>query len=147
MITGPGSPSVKSNMLTSIEQHVDFVTDALLHMREHGFELMEPELEAEDDWVDYVQEAANRTLFPRANSWYMGANIPGKPRLFMPYIGGVGRYRRICEEVVKEGYKGFRFQAKPAAAAAASDTSTRAWGQAEPQTLAQREVPKSRFDP
>jgi cyclohexanone monooxygenase len=86
-------------------------------MREHGFELMEPELEAEDEWVDHVQEAANATLFPRANSWYMGANIPGKPRLFMPYIGGVGRYRRIREELVAEGYKGFRFQAKSAALA------------------------------
>jgi cyclohexanone monooxygenase len=110
MITGPGSPSVKSNMITSIEQHVDFVTDALLHMREHGFELVEPEREAEDEWVDHVQEAANRTLFPRGKSWYMGANIPGKPRLFMPYIGGVGRYRMICEKIVAEGYKGFRFQ-------------------------------------
>jgi cyclohexanone monooxygenase len=68
------------------QQRVEFVTDALLRMREHGLELMEPELEAEDDWVDHVQEAANRTLFPRANSWYMGANIPGKPRLFMPYM-------------------------------------------------------------
>jgi cyclohexanone monooxygenase len=102
-------------MLTSIEQHVEFVSDALLFMREHGFELMEPELEAEDEWVDHVQEAASRTLFPRANSWYMGANIPGKPRLFMPYIGGVGRYRKICEEIVLEGYKGFCFQAKSAA--------------------------------
>jgi cyclohexanone monooxygenase len=110
MITGPGSPSVKSNMITSIEQHVDFVTDALLHMREHGFELVEPEREAEDEWVDHVQEAANRTLFPRGKSWYIGANIPGKPRLFMPYIGGVGRYRMICEKIVAEGYKGFRFQ-------------------------------------
>jgi cyclohexanone monooxygenase len=64
-------------------------------MREQDLELMEPELKAEDMWVDHVQEAANRTLFPPANYWYMGANIPGKPRLFMPYIGGVGRYRRI----------------------------------------------------
>jgi cyclohexanone monooxygenase len=117
MITGPGSPSVKSNMIISIEQHVDLVTDTLIHMRAHGLETMEPERHAEDAWVDHVQEAANRTLFPRANSWYMGANIPGKPRLFTPYIGGVGRYRRICEQMVAEGYKGFRFERKAAAAA------------------------------
>jgi cyclohexanone monooxygenase len=118
MITGPGSPSVKSNMIISIEQHVDFVTDSLVYMRERGLEIMEPERAAEDDWVDHVQEVANKTLFPRANSWYMGANIPGKPRLFMPYIGGVGRYRRICEEIVEEDYRGFRFEAESAAAAA-----------------------------
>jgi len=117
MITGPGSPSVKSNMIISIEQHVDLVTDSLVYMRERGLELMEPEREAEDGWVEHVQEAANRTLFPRANSWYMGANIPGKPRLFTPYIGGVGRYRRICEQTVADGYNGFRFETKAAAAA------------------------------
>ena len=118
MITGPGSPSVKSNMLVSIEQHVDFVTESIIYMRELGLEMMEPDVAAEDDWVDHVQEAANKTLFPRANSWYMGANIPGKPRLFMPYIGGVGTYRRICEEVVADNYEGFRFEAETAAAAA-----------------------------
>jgi len=105
-------------MIISIEQHVDFVTDSLVYMRERGLEIMEPERAAEDDWVDHVQEVANKTLFPRANSWYMGANIPGKPRLFMPYIGGVGRYRRICEEIVEEDYRGFRFEAESAAAAA-----------------------------
>ena len=118
MITGPGSPSVKSNMLVSIEQHVDFITESIIHMRSQGLELMEPLVSAENDWVDHVQEAANKTLFPRANSWYMGANIPGKPRLFMPYIGGVGTYRRICEEVVAENYKGFHFEAEATAAAA-----------------------------
>jgi len=117
MITGPGSPSVKSNMIISIEQHVDLVTDSLVHMRANGLETMEPERQAEDDWVDHVQEAANRTLFPLANSWYMGSNIPGKPRLFTPYIGGVGRYRQICEQMVADGYKGFRFERKAAAAA------------------------------
>jgi len=117
MITGPGSPSVKSNMVMSIEQHVDFVTDSIVHMREQGYDVMEPTVDAEDDWVDHVQETANKTLFPRANSWYMGANMPGKPRLFMPYIGGVGVYRRICEDIVEDGYKGFRFEAKTAAAA------------------------------
>ena len=109
MITGPGSPSVKSNMIMSIEQHVDLVTDTLLRMRSEGLSVVEPELAAENSWVEHVQEVANKTLFPRANSWYMGANIPGKPRLFMPYIGGVGVYREICEEVVADNYRGFKF--------------------------------------
>jgi cyclohexanone monooxygenase len=117
MITGPGSPSVKSNMMTSIEQHVDLVADSLLHMRESGLDLMEPELDAENEWVDHVQEVAHKTLFPQANSWYMGANIPGKPRLFMPYIAGVGAYRKICEQMVADDYSGFRFETNKAAAA------------------------------
>ena len=118
MITGPGSPSVKSNMLTSIEQHVELVVHTMVHMRAENFELIEPEVSAEDKWVDHVQEVANKTLFPQANSWYMGANIPGKPRLFMPYIAGVGTYRRICEEVVADGYRGFRLERLTSAAAA-----------------------------
>ena len=117
MITGPGSPSVKSNMITSIEQHVDLVTDSLVHMRDQDLDLMEPELDAEDDWVDHVQVVAHKTLFPQANSWYMGANIPGKPRLFMPYIAGVGVYREICEKMVADGYAGFHFEAKTTIAA------------------------------
>ncbi len=117
MITGPGSPSVKSNMIVSIEQHVDFVADSLAHMRDHGYALMEPERQAEDDWVGHVQDTANKTLFPKANSWYMGANIPGKPRIFTPYVGGVGFYRRTCEQIVADGYRGFRFEKKVAAAA------------------------------
>jgi len=117
MITGPGSPSVKSNMITSIEQHVELVADTIIHMRDQGLALIEPERSAEDEWVDHVQEVAYKTLFPQANSWYMGANIPGKPRLFMPYIAGVGRYRQICEDVVAAGYKGFRFEAEKAMAA------------------------------
>lgn len=110
MITGPGSPSVKSNMIMSIEQHVDLVLETLLSMRRKGLSVVEPELEAENKWVDHVQEVANKTLFPQANSWYMGANIPGKPRLFMPYIGGVGAYREICEEIVANNYRGFKFE-------------------------------------
>jgi len=117
MITGPGSPSVKSNMMVSIEQHVDLVTDSIVHMRERNLASMEPELKAEDDWVDHVQEVAHGTLFPKAASWYMGANIPGKPRIFMPYVGGVGNYRRRCEQIVADGYTGFRFEAKAATAA------------------------------
>ncbi len=112
MVTGPGSPSVKGNMLNSLEQHVDLITESITHLREQGLATIEPERGAEDEWVEHVQETANATLFPRANSWYMGANIPGKPRLFMPYIGGVGRYRTICEEVVAERYRGFRLEAE-----------------------------------
>ena len=118
IITGPGSPSVKSNMIMSIEQHVDLVIETLLSMRRKGLSVVEPELEAENKWVDHVQEAANKTLFPQANSWYMGANIPGKPRLFMPYIGGVGAYREICEEIVANNYRGFKFEKSKQAIAA-----------------------------
>ena len=119
MITGPGSPSVKGNMLNSLEQHVDWVTDSIVYLCDNGLTAIEPERSAEDEWVEHVQQTANRTLFPRANSWYMGANIPGKPRLFMPYIGGVGKYRQICEEIVSDGYRGFRFETEPATADAA----------------------------
>ena len=118
MITGPGSPSVKSNMIMSIEQHVDLVIETLLSMRRKGLSVVEPELEAENKWVDHVQEVANKTLFPQANSWYMGANIPGKARLFMPYIGGVGAYREICEEIVANNYRGFKFEKSKQAIAA-----------------------------
>jgi len=114
MINGPSSPSVKSNMITSIEQHVELVIDSIQHMRVAGLDLMEPDLQAEDEWVDHVQMVADKTLFPQANSWYMGANIPGKPRLFMPCIAGVGSYRKTCEEIVANGFKGFRFE-RPAA--------------------------------
>ena len=118
-ITGPGSPSVKSNMMSSIEQHVELEVDTLMHLPENSIETIEPHRSAEDDWVEHVQEVANQTLFPKANSWYMGTNIPGKPQLFMPYIGGVGAYRRICEEVVADGYRGFAFEQKISEAAAA----------------------------
>ena len=117
MITGPGSPSVKSNMITSIEQHVEMVTDTIQHMRDARLDLIEPDKAAEDEWVDHVQVVAHKTLFPQANSWYMGANIPGKPRLFMPYIAGVGSYRRTCEEIMANGFKGFRFESTTAMAA------------------------------
>ncbi len=107
IITGPGSPSVLSNMIVSIEQHVDWITDAVAFMRDRGLETMEASRQAEDRWVAHVNEVAQATLYPQANSWYMGANIPGKPRIFMPYIGGVGVYRRICNEVAAKGYEGF----------------------------------------
>jgi len=86
-------------------------------LRDQGLELIEPVVDPEDEWVDHVQVVAHKTLFPQANSWYMGANIPGKPRLLMPYIAGVGAYRKICEDIVVAGYRGFRFEAKKAIAA------------------------------
>ena len=105
-ITGPGSPSVLSNMISSCEQHVDWISDLLAWMGEHQTRRIEADPKAQEDWVAHVNEAASKTLFPTANSWYMGANIPGKPRVFMPYVGG--HYRQICNEVAAEGYRGFR---------------------------------------
>ena len=106
-ITGPGSPSVLSNMLVSIEQHVDWTLDCIAYMRSHGHTRIEPLLSAEDQWVDHVNMVANSTLFPEGGSWYLGANIPGKPRVFMPYAAGVGAYREICDRVSANGYEGF----------------------------------------
>lgn len=120
IVTGPGSPSVLSNMIVSIEQHVDWIADCLDHMRARGIDRIEPTRQAEDDWVAHVNEVAQGTLYPQANSWYMGANIPGKPQIFMPYIGGVGVYRQICNEVVADGYRGFALTAAPRSRLAAS---------------------------
>ena len=108
MITGPGSPSVLSNMAVSIEQHVDWVVGCLKDMRDEGFETIEPTPLAESGWDQHVRDCAAITLYPTANSWYMGANVPGKPRVFLPYIGGVDAYRRACDEVVAQGYLGFQ---------------------------------------
>jgi len=107
LITGPGSPSVLSNMIVSIEQHVDWTIDCLSYLRDHGFDRIEPDRAAEDTWVEHVNEIAHATLYPQANSWYMGANIPGKPRIFMPYVGGVGTYRQTCDDIAEDGYRGF----------------------------------------
>ncbi|PQZ94757.1 cyclohexanone monooxygenase [Arthrobacter sp. MYb227] len=106
-IAGPGSPSVLSNMLTSIEQHVEWISDHLVHLREGGYTSSEAATVAEDEWVDHVRELSEKTLFPSANSWYLGANVPGKPRVFMPYIGGVGRYRAHCTDIASRDYEGF----------------------------------------
>jgi cyclohexanone monooxygenase len=120
IITGPGSPSVLSNMIGSIEQHVDWITDCIGYMRDRGFEAMEANIDAEDHWVAHVNEVAHTTLYPQANSWYMGANIPGKPQIFMPYIGGVGVYRQICNDVAAKGYEGFAMTAAETQKMAAS---------------------------
>ncbi|GHO99813.1 cyclohexanone monooxygenase [Reticulibacter mediterranei] len=109
IITGPGSPSVLSNMVVSIEQHVEWITDCMKYMLEHNFARLEPHVEAEASWVAHVNEVAHLTLYPLANSWYLGANIPGKLRVFMPYVGGVGNYRKKCQEIAEKGYEGFAF--------------------------------------
>jgi cation diffusion facilitator CzcD-associated flavoprotein CzcO len=106
-ITGPGSPSVLSNMVVSIEQHVEWVTDCIGHLRAGGFAAIEATPEAEAGWVQHVAEVGAMTLFPVADSWYMGANVPGKPRVFLPYLGGVGVYRELCDGVAANGYQGF----------------------------------------
>ena len=107
MITGPGSPSVLANMIQSIEQHADWVVDCMSHMRETGAETIEPTLEEEDAWVEHVNEVAAISLRSTCSSWYVGANIPGRPRVFMPYIGGFPIYVNKCNEVMDNGYKGF----------------------------------------
>jgi len=111
-ITGPGSPSVLSNMIVSIEQHVDWITESLAYLASHGLHSIEPSEEAQDEWVEHVNTVANFTLFPQANSWYMGANVPGKPRTFMPYIGGLAAYVQKCADVAANGYEGFILQPK-----------------------------------
>jgi cyclohexanone monooxygenase len=110
-ITGPGSPSVLSNMIVSIEQHVEFIAELLVDMRARGANLVDAQPEAEQAWVEHVAEVAGTTLYPLANSWYMGANIPGKTRVFLPYVGGVGPYRQKCKEIAAAGYTGFTLSA------------------------------------
>ena len=95
-------------MVVSIEQHVDWLTDCIASMRDGGLDVIEATPAAEEEWVAHVAEVAAATLYPRAGSWYVGANMPGKPRVFMPYVGGCGRYRAECHAVAREGYRGFR---------------------------------------
>jgi cyclohexanone monooxygenase len=118
MITGPGSPSVLTNMIVSIEQHVDWIAACLAQLRSRNLATIEAALEAEDAWVAHVREVGERTLYPQANSWYVGANIAGKPRVFMPYIGGFLVYKSKCDGIAAHGYAGFRLSPAPAAVAA-----------------------------
>ena len=108
-ITGPGSPSVLTNMLPSIEQHVEWISDCLVHMRKTGARRIEATQEAEFKWVSHVNEVAGGNLRSQCSSWYVGANVAGKPRVFMPYIGGFPAYLQKCREVVANGYDGFAF--------------------------------------
>jgi cyclohexanone monooxygenase len=107
IVTGPGSPGVKSQMILAIEQHTDWIVDCLKHMRANRFARIEATPDAEADWVGHVNQVADSTLYPLANSWYVGANIPGKPRVFMPYVGGVHNYKKKCDQVAANDYEGF----------------------------------------
>jgi len=107
-VSGPGSPSVLSNMMPTIEQHVEWITDCISYLRDQGKREIDADLDYENAWVEEVNDAARKTLRYTCSSWYLGANIPGKPRVFMPYIGGVPAYNKRCAEVVAAGYEGFR---------------------------------------
>ncbi len=107
VITGPGSPSVKTQMIVAIEQHMDWIGDCVAMLKARGMHRIEPTPDAERDWVQHVNDVADSTLYPLANSWYVGANIPGKPRVFMPYVGGFAGYKRKCDAVAANGYEGF----------------------------------------
>ena len=113
IVTGPGSPSVLTNMVPTIEQHVDFIVGCIEYMREHGLETVEPDVAAEDAWTAYNDEVAHRTLRYDCTSWYLGSNIPGKKRVFMPFVAGLPAFISKCEEVVASGYKGFNFTEPP----------------------------------
>src|SRR5262249_14175861 len=107
MITGPGSPSVLASMIQSIEQHVDWMADCIGHMRDTGCVTIEATRADEDAWVEHVNEVAQVSLRSTCSSWYVGANIPGRPRVFMPYIGGFPIYVQKCNEVMENGFAGF----------------------------------------
>ena len=109
-VTGPGSPSVLSNMVVSIEQHVDWICDCIGYLGNRQLGVIEASPEAQEAWVAHVNEVADQTLYKQANSWYLGANVPGKPRVFMPYAGGVGVYRELCDGIAARGYEGFVLQ-------------------------------------
>jgi cation diffusion facilitator CzcD-associated flavoprotein CzcO len=118
LLTGPGSPSIIVNVVAAIEQHVEWVAGCLRYLDEHAVETIEADRDAQDAWVEHVREVAEATLFPRADSFYVGANVPGKPRVFMPYLGGIANYAAVCERVAANGYEGFELVATAQEAAA-----------------------------
>lgn len=107
IVTGPGSPSITTNVVMAVEQHVEWIGRCLEKLQDKPDTLIEAERDAQEDWVQHVRDVAAGTLFPKAKSWYMGANIPGKPRVFLPYIGGLGNYTRLCDDVAEHNYRGF----------------------------------------
>ncbi len=109
LVTGPGSPSVLSNMLPSIEQHVNWIADCIDYLQTHQYAAIEASGAAEDAWVRHVNEVADLSIYPKCNSWYLGSNVKGKSRVFMPYLG-VPPYLEKCAEVVANGYEGFELR-------------------------------------
>ena len=107
-VSGPGSPSVLSNMIVTIEQHVNFIFDCLDYLSARDLHSIEAEAHAEAQWVQQGNAIAGETLFPTCNSWYLGANVPGKPRIFMPFVGGFPLYQTICKDVQENEYRGFQ---------------------------------------
>jgi cation diffusion facilitator CzcD-associated flavoprotein CzcO len=118
-VTGPSSPSVLANMIPAVEQHVDWIADLLVHMREKGIARIDADPKAQEDWAEEVQRVANGTLYPKAKSWYLGDNVPGKPRVFLAYVGGFVDYTDRCDAVAKAGYEGFHLSAGAKAMASA----------------------------
>ncbi|GAA1209758.1 flavin-containing monooxygenase [Prauserella alba] len=115
MIAGPQSPALASNVVMTIEQAVDWITDLIAHARAEGRQLIEATPQAQDDWVDITEWTVNQTLYAATDSWYRGSNVAGKPSTFMGYIGGVGKYRRICNEIAERGYPGVEIDGKAVA--------------------------------
>jgi cation diffusion facilitator CzcD-associated flavoprotein CzcO len=109
-ITGPGSPSVLANMPMAIEQHVEWIGRCITELEARGAPAVEVTETAEKEWGEQVAAAVNETLYAKGNSWYLGANIPGKQRVFMPYVGGFAKYEAICDQVADGGYDGFNFE-------------------------------------
>jgi cyclohexanone monooxygenase len=114
LITGPQSPSVLYNMPLAIEDHVDFIADAITYMRENGHDTTEPTAEAEAAWVAQTNAIAAETLLPETDSWWMGTNVPGKPRVCMIFLAGANVYRQICADVVAANYRGFALESAKA---------------------------------
>jgi cyclohexanone monooxygenase len=107
IVAGPGSPSVLSNMVLSIEQHVEWIGECLRHLDAQGLRTIEATADSEHAWTTQLNALAERTLYPKVRSWYTGANIEGKPRVFTPYVGGAHKYRELCEQIARDGYRGF----------------------------------------
>jgi hypothetical protein len=127
MITGPGSPSVLASMVQSIEQHVDWIADCVGHVQDIGAASIEPLASDEDAWVDHVNDISTISLRSTCSSWYVGANIPGRPRVFMPYIGGFPIYVEKCNEVMSRGFEGFTIEGATLKNAAPKVRYTERW--------------------